>query len=930
MKKDGERKDCGCCRGLSVQTPVKVFNRPGQKTLSRRVGTHGQFKQSMLSRLSAMPEMRGLTTREDDDFAMALLDSWATVADLLTFYQERISNESYLRTARERLSLQQLSRLIDYELRPGVAASAWLAFEMETAKGAPRVAAISEGTRAQSVPGQEEQAQIFETVEEILARPEWNSIRPRMTQPQPLALGMKSLVFKGVATALKTGDFLLVAPGGMGLNSEREIVRVESVNLNPQDGLTEVSLVRGEVGDAGVVSNPPLPDTSLLPAADASAFDSSHPALGEDLLEELLAGKRWRQEDLISLATIQGWEVEDLAAVVARINEKRNDAVAGDVFAMRKKAAIFGHNAPPCPQLQQGAVTAGSKFKKMIDETSSGELEEKGAPISPPGEELSAAAKELEGNAPEKTLGSEIYLDNVYPTIIEGSWVALTSREPPLIFEVAETEEITRTEGALSIKVTGLVLLRARDLQQTDDFRQQVEVLAQNEPLELAAVSIPDSVPEGVGRNSMILDGFYPGLKAKRTVILSGQPEDLPGVTVSERLIIDDVLIEDGYTRIVFRDSLRHDYLRSSVRVLANVALATQGESMQEWLGSGDGSLAFQSFKLRQSPLTYVSSPSSGGTETTLAVRVNGLLWREVSHLNDHGPRERIYTTRSDESGRTVVQFGDGRTGARLPSGRDNVQAAYRKGIGLAGMVKSGQITSLMTRPLGVRGVVNPLPSAGGEDAEALDDARCNAPLNVMTLGRVVSLSDFENFARAFAGVAKSLATWTWDGERRSIVLTVAGPNGSAIEMGSDIGDKLLQALRNSGDPRVPLQVKSYRKACFRLSAEVKVDPAYQIEMVLAGVESALRNKFSFESREFGQPVTYDEVMAVMQEAPGVIAVNIKALYKWPLSQEQSQSKNLPCDRFLPANAPAAGGMEALAAELLTLDPAPLHLEVMA
>jgi len=38
-------------------------------------------------------------TRADDDFAIGLLDAWAVVSDVLTFYQERIANESYLRIA---------------------------------------------------------------------------------------------------------------------------------------------------------------------------------------------------------------------------------------------------------------------------------------------------------------------------------------------------------------------------------------------------------------------------------------------------------------------------------------------------------------------------------------------------------------------------------------------------------------------------------------------------------------------------------------------------------------------------------------------------------------------------------------------------------------------------------------------------------------
>jgi len=59
---------------------------------------------------------------DDDRFRHRPLDGWATVADVLTFYQERIANESYLRTAIERRSLLELARKIGYELRPGIAA----------------------------------------------------------------------------------------------------------------------------------------------------------------------------------------------------------------------------------------------------------------------------------------------------------------------------------------------------------------------------------------------------------------------------------------------------------------------------------------------------------------------------------------------------------------------------------------------------------------------------------------------------------------------------------------------------------------------------------------------------------------------------------------------------------------------------------------
>ena len=94
---------CGCCEGVHPLTPAGTENLPGLSALAYRVGTHARFKATMQAALARFGNLARLTTREDDDPSIALLDVWATVADVLTFYQERIANEGYLRTATERL-----------------------------------------------------------------------------------------------------------------------------------------------------------------------------------------------------------------------------------------------------------------------------------------------------------------------------------------------------------------------------------------------------------------------------------------------------------------------------------------------------------------------------------------------------------------------------------------------------------------------------------------------------------------------------------------------------------------------------------------------------------------------------------------------------------------------------------------------------------
>ena len=60
----------------------------------------------------------------------------------------------------------------------------------------------------------------------------------------------------------------------------------------------------------------------------------------------------------------------------------------------------------------------------------------------------------------------------------------------------------------------------------------------------------------------------------------------------------------------------------------------------------------------------------------------------------------------------------------RCPPARTTSQATYRIGSGAAGNVGAGTITTLMDRPLGVSGVINPQAATGGQDAQSVD--RCS------------------------------------------------------------------------------------------------------------------------------------------------------------------------------------------------------------
>jgi predicted phage baseplate assembly protein len=380
-------------------------------------------------------------------------------------------------------------------------------------------------------------------------------------------------------------------------------------------------------------------------------------------------------------------------------------------------------------------------------------------------------------------------------------------------------------------------------------------------------------------------------------------------------------MVEAGFTVITLDKSLDHAYVRHTVTIRANVAPGTHGESVEEILGSGDSAQPFQRFTLRQPPLTYISAATSSGSETTLEIRVNGLLWQEVRSFYGRGPEERIYITRTDDDGRTTVMFGDGLSGARLPTGQENVKAKYRKGTGLSGLVKDNQLSQLMTKPLGVKEVTNPIASSGAADREGRDEARRNAPLTVLTMGRIVSLQDYEAFARTFAGIDKALATSCWISQRRGVFVTVAGSKGAIVKSGSTLYENLLTALRTAGDPFVPFVVASYVPLFFQLHAKIQVTSEYPAEKVLPSVEEKLRTGFSFDVREFGQPVALSEVISVIQNVAGVKSVTVAKLYR------SDEAPDVIPHPLLEASIPKPDDDEIIAAELLTLDPRPVGLE---
>jgi hypothetical protein len=664
--------------------------------------------------------------------------------------------------------------------------------------------------------------------------------------------------------------------------------RVLQVTIDNELKRTRVEIeTTGKIatGEPATVSSTDFDIISFPPNAPALPFN------GPNIRAQVLT-KRLREGDLQTLLEVNRWNADDLMEFLA----KRNATLAVPdqaLFAFRERAGFFGNNAPPFASLKN--KDGGALFNSDWDA--------KGWPIwnaypaqpstitkTPIAQTASIIATQFDlgtGTVEAIDIGSlrlradDPCLERSVPGIAKDSWTVFSNGGAPQVYRVVQTRESSVVGFGMSGKTTVLTLADPNKNAPTRPptfLVRNTTAWAKSEELELAALPVSDFIDAGIA--ALELDGMVLGLRPGQLVVLTGEQRDAPGVIRQELLALQEIIHHDGRSTLLFREEsagagLLYSYIRKTVKLNANVARATHGETKREVFGSGDAAQAFQKFLLKQAPLTYVSAPTPAGVASTLQLRVNDVLWDEAPTLYRRPPAERIYVTRRSDEGKTTAQFGDGVTGARLPSGVENITATYRVGLGLGGLVKANQISLLLTRSLGLKEVVNPLPATGAADAETRDEARENAPFTVLTLERIVSLQDFEDFARAYPGIGKAQATWLWQGEHKLIHVTIAGADGRSISTVSALYKNLILSMESARDPGPHVRVASFTPLFFNLQAKLLVTRGYLAEKVRAAAIVAILSAFSFPRRAFGQAVTKGEVYSVIQGVEGVDAVDV-------------------------------------------------------
>jgi hypothetical protein len=856
--------------------PRRADNRPALPHAGYRIARYGEFLEAMRRRIDAELPLAGWTHRLADDPAIALLEGAAIVGDILSFYQEHYANEAWLRTAQWRESVAELVRLTGYRLAPGLGGRATLAFEL---RGTAPVT-IRAGFPVKADLADVSDPAEFQTEAELVALPHLGRFRLyRQRLPQPtLAAGSTTLELTTVAGA---GDSL---------------------------SLTAFELKKG--------------DTLMLMPGQAMY---STP------------GTAWSPQQLPQLVKVAK-VTPQLGRVIVELDSGLQEAWTAPVRAFRVGRTFrhFGHNAPP------NVVTPTTYLGEIVDTDSVPTLYVRkiymGQDMDEFGSQYTAFPPEqmpLDIEAPDLAAGRTVIA--VGTALFEGQTEAQPFAVSKTVASVrARTVQWGNLVGASSVlTLDGLLLANGQILYEEADIRELRFHEATSPALTLAPLTGFAAGGFASGTSALHFYGTADEarpLAGRRLHLLHDDGRTLDVVCTSTESAFGSASAAPQMWPLSFDrapapfEQIDFDEATPKVTVFGNLVDATQGKAEREAvLGNGDRSQVFQTFVLPKSPLTYfLAGDATPPHAPELEVRVGGRLWIRVDALFGRGPKDEVYIVREDADGRSWVQFGDGQTGARLPTGLKNVVAVYRSGSGARGPVKAGSTPTAPERPAGfdkvsIAGIVS-----GGADAEDIECAREAAPGMVQSLGRIVSLKDHETETLALPGVASVSARWDLHAGVPAAMLRVLLESGREAEFEA-VRSAIAHAQHCRGPDRHPVIVEqallryvfldlSY--ACDPVFAAADVDAAVRAALGLAGDAANQRSGlFGLHARQLGEREYASRIEGRIQNVAGVLWCQVVALGRLAGGVQDPALLLLPA-----APRPRVATLPCGAAELLQLD----------
>lgn len=861
---------------VPVSFPRSIDNRPSLSRIAFRIGMYADFRQELLSELDRTPLLLPWTHRQPDDPGIALLEGVAILCDIVSFYTELYANEAWLRTATWPESVAALVRLLGYRSAPGIGGISSAAFEF---KGATSVTVPSGfGFNAQIV-GQTTPVD-FETTDSLTAIPQLS--RFSLYAPASAApIGSNTQVISVPTSALANANVTLKAKDRLALLDPATVANPQPVNW--QIGVINSVTV---VLDQTVITltgswqgNPPSGGTLMAYKLGRSFHAFGYNAPTNQISVSQAAGS---STPTISTKTVTTTMLVSDILSAFPLERKVDDLSTGALMLVDLWVT------PDPGGLNVGFLGGGISFESVATRgllvQSAVEFQASNAPAANR-TFFNSASLARQGIS---DINAILYLfphEFLLPATITGSYLGADS------------------VGPLSSSITWVEFTNNTTYSGTADRRtaQVMEVIGQ--PFAVTGQQVAATGGSSVAQLVYYGDGgSYAQLDGRPLQFVRLNSDDSVAVIEQTTATIDpsyqsgdlSVALRNVYLSPALEEFSLGDFPLTSpgVIVFGNVAAVTQGKTQpQAVLGNGDARQINQTFQIPKGPLTWLTDETlTPPRAPQIQLLVNNIEWNPVDTLFTAEPTDTSYIIRLDSSNNSWVQTGDGINGARLPSGVGNVVVTNRTGVGANGSRVQGTNPAPASQAQNLTAIRLYQPVTGGAAPESGDSARQAAPGRVQSLGRLVSLSDFEYEALALPNVEKASAAWDLsDGGMPLLTLTVllANPSDAAT---ASVQQSMSAANVARGPGRFQVQVIPASLAYMYVALTFGLAPGYQQTDVLADIDTALGvipdsgpaptgGLFSVDQRQLGEPEYASRVEAVVQNVDGVAWVEVTAFH---------------------------------------------------
>ena len=823
------------------------------------------------------------------DLGWEIARAFARAAHVLTEHVDAFANERFLHTATQWDYLRRLTAMVDYHPAPPSSASTTLALLAPSDKAGGTVAT---GFQVKHAPEDGGAPVIFETLADVDVHWSLNGFRIRGWNSNPRTFDPNTTITKKIWTLPKKHDVSVGQPGVLDVAGVLEAVSAAEIKADAIAGVEHVRI-------AGATGTPALGDTmlwlepgeTLRPRLGTAAlvFANSH-----GLTEGVVVG--WRQGGVTGFAKVAEADRYGLRLTDTVPSGKDLTGANVELFLPRKSdRTAFEANGDRWLFPLAGAMPTGTGFR-MIAVNASGGL-----------------ADAVLDRSALVVADSSLNTDDVREASITGADSLRffdASRDAPIgVSKASPAATVYRFDGAPGELRSGDALVAedaagafaAVKIASIREFEDSFEITLAAAPSGLTGVARMHGPfkqalrPRGYDRDDLsavasdvitveVTDAAaYKRLAVGRVLLAEPESAAKGGKPfVTKLLQVGDPVAGAPTPTTPHNLTVRIDakakdlagYKVGNMILRGNATAAGHGETMPAApLGSGDAAVPSQAFTLEKDGVSFVADATlEAGVRAAIEVRVDGRLWNEVSTLADAEAGDAVYVVRMTEAGRPRLTFGDGFNGRRLPTGRNNVAARWRKGAGGDGnALPVGSLVKPVRPHVQVDDVRQPIKTSGGSDMEGPETIRSSAPDHLRALSRGVSLADLAHLARSQPGVwhANAVEPLGETGREDLVDIAVVPADGAPL---ANIESTLQKLYERVALPGVVVRIHEFDAVALPIEVRLRVDEkSYIYEAVENAVREVLREVFALEHRAPGAPAYLAEVFKAVEGVAGVL-----------------------------------------------------------